>query len=464
MAGTRILAAVSGAVALAASLIYTLTVTRRLPTQDLALLTLYNSAYAVATAVVGYATTWYPRVLAKDPSRLPELAAAGILVALAAAIPLAAYLALYGRLDPVLLALGATSLVLFAWPAGAYIAVYRQRLSVAANFASQLVKIGGAYAVRQSPTAYVAIAVTALMLLPAAVAKRAKPNFRRAIPTVVAFLRGAPYQTLFLATTAAGGLVTYAILLAGGDKLLSYNFILFQISKSVYPALAIVPLMYGSLLTEKDKTRRALIDGAVLLYLYLLAAAVMAKTPQWYIALLRPTELNSELIEAVRLNAAALVASGIYLHADTTLKGLTEKEIFSLKDPPAKALLLDLVTAPINTALTYALAKSLGAPGMVLAQLIILATIASYRIQLLGVHAKQLITQLYLPSAITLIAIYLTPMPLFPFASKNLIDTITTYIPNLVILALVAGGYMLALSRSAREAATTLLRKATRQI
>jgi hypothetical protein len=355
--------------------------------------------------------------------------------------------------------------VLFAWPASAYIAIYRQRLSVAANFASQLIKIAGAYAVRQSPTAHLAVAITAIVTTPAALAKIVKPKFREALGIVGTFLRGAPFQTLYLASTAAGGFLTYAIYLAGGDTLLSHSYLLFQISKSVYPALAIVPLMYGSLLIERDKIRRALLDGAVLLYLYVLTASIMAKTPEWYIALLRPAELNNEeLAEAVRLNAALLLASGIYLHIDTTLRGVEEKEVFTLRDRPSKALLLDISLAPFTILLTYALAKSFGTPGMVAALIPPHILAIMYRMKLLGQYSKTLAVRLYIPLAAALLATYLTPIPLIQYSTASLIEAVITYLPNLAVLALTATIYTLTLTPPAREAATALIKKIARQL
>ena len=72
------------------------------------------------------------------------------------------------------------------------------------------------------------------------------------------FISGAPYRRF---PRRCGGLDTYAMFTAGGDLLLSYNFILFQISKSVYAALAIVQVMYGSLLMEGDRIRRRIGRG-----------------------------------------------------------------------------------------------------------------------------------------------------------------------------------------------------------
>lgn len=460
VAGTRLLAVATGVVSLTASLVFTLSVTRRLPTGELAVLALFNSAFAVALAFVGYASTWYPRILAKEPEKFGQLAAVGLIMAFIASVPLAAYLALYGRVDPWLLAIGIALLILNAWPAGAYLTVHRQRLGVYANLAGQAVKIAGAFAVRLNPTAYLALLINVFMSLPTALMKIERPRFSGVLAVAKSLIKGAPYQTLSLIAAALGGLTTYAVYLAGGDRLLSYSYVLFQISKAVYPALAVVPLMYGSLLVESDKLRRALIDGSALLYLYLIAAAVMAKAPQWYIAVLRPSELSSaELAEAVWLNGAALLASGIYLHINTTLAGIEGGVVFRLKDKPSKALIFDIALSPLSIALTYFLSATYGAPGMVVASVISSAVAIGYRARLLGRGYARLFTELYIPAAGTLAVIYLTPLPLFPYSTASLIDAVATFIPNAAVLAAFTAGLLLAFSKPAREATGILFKR-----
>ncbi|MEM1637924.1 MAG: hypothetical protein QW247_09465 [Pyrobaculum sp.] len=457
---SRLLAMGAGAYALAASLVYTLVVTRRLPLQDLATLTVFNAGFAVALSILGYATTWYPRILAKEPHRFPELAAAGLITAFIAWAALAAYMALYGRLDPAVLALGLGLLALNAWPAGAYLSVHAQRTSALLSYVVQTVKLAGALAVRASPSVHAALAVNLLMALPTAAAKAAWPRFKEAWRALADFLRGAPYQTLTILTTTAGAAATYAVYAAGGDAMLAYSYVLFQLGKSVYPALAIVPLMYGSLLVERDKLRRALLDGAVLLYLYLVVAAVMAKSPDWYIALLRPAELdNWELVEAVRLNAYALLASGILLHLNTTLLGAEEKAVVTLRDPPAKALVWDLAAAPFAVAVTYLLTKHYGAPGMVAATAISTAVGAAYRLRLLGRRYAPLVTQLYAPALLTLTAVFLLPLPVLPYARNNIVALILTYLPNAVIIGAVVLAIQYAASKPTKLAVSTLLRR-----
>jgi hypothetical protein len=456
--GPRSLAVLGGVYALVASVIYTLVVTRRLPAEELAVLTVFNSGYAIALSILGYVTSWYPRVLAKEPERFSELAGAGVLASLLAWTSLAVYIAVYGKFDAAVLALGLTLLILSAWPAGAHLSIYRQKTLALLGYVSQTAKLAGAFIVRLNPTTSTVLLVNIAMSLPTAVAKLARPRIR--LSTLKELIRGAPYQTLYLFSTLIGGLATYAVFIAGGDLLLSYSYVLFQIGKSVYPALSIVPLMYGSLLAEANKLRRALLDGAVLLYLYLVAAAVMAKSPEWYIALLRPSELGSaQLIEAVWLNGAALLASGILLHVDTVLKGAEAKTVFTLRDKPAKALMLDIASAPFTITLTYLLAKAHGAPGMVIAFTISGSLSAAYRLWLLGRGYLPLLTKLYLPAAAALALIYAAPIPLLPYVRGGALETILTYLPN----ALLLGGLTLALlatsSPAAREALSTSLRR-----
>ena len=456
--GTRSLAVLGGVYALVASAVYTLVVTRRLPAEELAVLTVFNSGYAIALSILGYVTSWYPRVLAKEPERFSELAGAGVLASLLAWVSLAVYIAVYGKFDAAVLALGLTLLILSAWPAGAYLSIYRQKTLALLGYVSQTAKLAGAFIVRLNPTTSTVLLINIAMSLPTAVAKLARPRIR--LSTLKELIRGAPYQTLSLFSALIGGLATYAVFAAGGDLLLSYSYVLFQIGKSTYPALSIVPLMYGSLLAEANKLRRALLDGAVLLYLYLVAAAVMAKSPDWYVAVLRPSELGSvQLIEAVWLNGAALLASGILLHVDTVLKGVEEKTVFTLRDKPAKALMLDIAAAPLTITLTYLLAKAHGAPGIVIAFTISGSLAVAYRLWLLGRGYLPLLTKLYLPAAAALALIYAAPIPLLPYVRGGALETILTYLPN----ALLLGGLTLALlaasSPAAREALSTSLRR-----
>jgi hypothetical protein len=456
--GARSLAVLGGVYALAVSVIYTLVVTRRLPAEELAVLTIFNSGYAIALAILGYVTTWYPRVLAKEPERFSELAGAGVLASLLAWISLAVYIAVYGKLDAVILALGLTLLILSAWPAGAYLSIYRQKTLALLGYVSQTAKLAGAFIVRLNPTTSTVLLVNIVMSLPTAVAKLARPRIR--LSTLKELIRGAPYQTLYLFSALIGGLATYAVFAAGGDLLLSYYYVLFQIGKSVYPALSIVPLMYGSLLAEANKLRRALLDGAVLLYLFLVVAAMMAKSPDWYVAVLRPSELGSvQLIEAVWLNGAALLAFGILLHVDTVLKGVEEKTVFTLRDKPAKALMFDIAAAPLTITLIYLLAKAYGALGMVIVFTISGSLATAYRLWLLGRGYLPLLTKLYLPAAVALAVIYAAPIPLLPYVRDGALETILTYLPNALLLGGLTLALLAALSSAAREALSALLRR-----
>ena len=60
----RFLATSRGFYALVASVIFTFVTTRPLPTEELAVLTVFNSGYAVDPSILEYVTTWYLRVLA----------------------------------------------------------------------------------------------------------------------------------------------------------------------------------------------------------------------------------------------------------------------------------------------------------------------------------------------------------------------------------------------------------------
>ena len=456
--GSRSLAVLGGVYALVASVIYTLVVTRRLPAEELAVLTVFNSGYAIALSILGYVTSWYPRVLAKEPERFSELAGAGVLASFLAWVSLVVYIAVYGKFDAAVLALGLTLLILSAWPAGAYLSIYWQRTLALLGYVSQTAKLAGAFIIRLSPAVSTVLLINVAMSLPTTLVKLAKPRIHLA--TLRQLIRGAPYQTLYLFSALIGGLATYAVFVAGGDLLLSYNYVLFQIGKSVYPALSIVPLMYGSLLAEANKLRRALLDGAVLLYLYLVAAAVMAKSPEWYVTLLRPSELGSvPLIEAVWLNGAALLASGILLHADTVLKGAEEKTVFTLRDKPAKALMLDIASAPFTITLIYLLAKAHGARGMVIAFTISGSLSAAYRLWLLGRGYLPLLTKLYLPAAAALALIYAVPIPLLPYVRGGALETILTYLPNALLLGGLSLALLAASSPAAREALSTSLRR-----
>lgn len=461
---SRALAVGSGILALIASLTYTLAVTRRLPQDGLAVLTVFNAGLAVAQAFLGYLTTWYVRILAKEPQRFGELLAAGLLALIPAWLILTAYLILYGRADPLILALGAAVLFAYVSPAGAYLSVFRQTLLSALGYVSQAVKIAGAFLVRTLPNVYTALAISAAMLLPAAASKLGKPDFKAVGRVFREVSVGAPYQTLSLIGAVIGSAITYAIFLAGGSVLLAYNYLLFQIGKSVYPALTLVPLIYGSMLAGGDRLRRALLDGAAALYIYLLASAVMAKAPEWYIAVLRPSELgNNELIEAVRLNAIATLISGMLLHLNTTIQGLEEVAIFTLRDRPAKALLWDIATAPIAVGATFLFASWWGPIGMVTAFILSGALEFGYRLRLAGPHWRPLFFKLYAPLIVALGVIYIAPLPKVPYAFSDAVSTIVTFIPNALLLAAAALALQTALSPPTREALRIAFIQITRQ-
>jgi len=70
--------------------------------------------------------------------------------------------------------------------------------------------------------------------------------------------------------------------------------------------------MYGSLSAGDDKPRRTPLCGTVLLYLQ---AAVMAKSPEWLIAVLSPSELeDGELRDVAWLDGVVLRLWDLALH------------------------------------------------------------------------------------------------------------------------------------------------------
>jgi hypothetical protein len=458
--GARLLAVGGGVFTLLVSLIYTLTVTRHLSTQDLALVTVINAALGVAFAFMGYVTTWYPRVLAQEPHRYNELVATELLTSTVAWGIYAAYLATISVYDPALYLLGYLIILLNSWPAGAYLSIYRQRLSATLTYVSQTLKLAGAYMIRSNPTIYLVLLVNILMAIPTFLSKVAKPNFGGVIHFLKTALRGGPFQTLILLNSLVNALVIYAIQLAGGGPLLAYYYILFQITKSVYPSWILTSLMYGSLLKEEDKVRRSLLDGAVIISIHLLAAAIMLKTPQWFIALLRPTEINNQpLIEAVAYNSLALILGSYSLHINTVILGVEKNIVITLKDKPAKALIYDLATSPLIITLMYYTSASLSAKGMVLTFALWSALSTVYRLKLLGSQYRPLATQLYLPTLAAFLAIYLTPLPTIPYNTENIITTITTYMPNALLIGATSYLYLYALSPPTRTITKILINK-----
>lgn len=239
--------------------------------------------------------------------------------------------------------------------------------------------------------------------------------------------------------------------------MLYYGFVLFQLSKMVYPALTIVPLMYGSLLTAADKERRALVDGAIILFLYAVPAAVMLKAPEALLAVLRPQELgNGELLAAMRLNAVALLLSGVQLHAWNVLLGVEPREILTLRDRPAKALLLDIAFFPANVLLTYVAVSRLGAVGLVAANAAALAYSAVVRLYYLPMWKPLL--ALYLSHFAALgAAVLVPPLPLQP--STNVAVALAVAAAYALYLAAPVATVLLAASPVYRQLALRLLNR-----
>jgi len=114
------------------------------------------------------------------------------------------------------------------------------------------------------------------------------------------------------------------------------------------------------------------------------SSAVSIGATEWYIAVLWPSELGSaQLVETVWLNGFALIASGIWFHVNTTLRGVEDKVIFTLRDRLAKALMFDIAVAPATIMPTYT-AKIYGAPGMATAFVISSTLMAPCRLKLPG--------------------------------------------------------------------------------
>ncbi|MFN3805201.1 MAG: hypothetical protein ACK4SY_09105 [Pyrobaculum sp.] len=414
--GSRAIALASGVVSLVASFMFALVVTRRLLPQDLALLAVVNTAVAIATTVAGYASAWYPRILSREPNAYGELLAAGLILAAVGWAAGVFYILLFSPwlaagLEILTLYLAVT--LLSTTPAAAYLSVHRQRLSALLSLAAQAIKMGGVWAVRMWPTAASVLLLNALMSLPTALAVRARPRLN--LKTFKTLAAGAPFQTLVLLTTLAGSTVVYAIAAAGGDTALYYNMLLFQMSKALYPALSIVPLMYGSMLTSGVE-RRALIDGAIYTAVLLAVSATMLNSPQVFLALLRPQEVeNDALLTAVRINAIALILWGFALHhAWPTLMAEEKKTIISTRDKPSRALALELAATPAVAILHYLAVLHHGAVGLAAAGTIWGLYTLAVKLRYVEIR-RALATRLYLPTALALgVTTLLPPLPHTP--------------------------------------------------
>ena len=294
------------------------------------------------------------------------------------------------------------------------------------------------------------LAVNVLMSLPQALAVRVKPAFRGVLPTLLRLVRGAPFQTLSLVTTTLNGLMQYVVVAAGGAVMLYYGFLLFQLSKMVYPALTIIPLMYGSLLIVANKERRALVDGAIILLFYTIPAAVMLKAPEVLLAVLRPQEVgNEELLVAMGLNALALLLYGMQLHAWNTLVGMEPRDILTLREKPAKVLLLDLAFFPANALLTYTIVSKLSVIGWMIAVIISLVYSLSIRVYYLPIR-RQLLASLYFPHFGALASVMLVP-PLPLQQSSNVGMALIIAITYAIYIAIPIGIILLVLSQLYRN-------------
>jgi len=450
---SRVLAILGGGLSLVASLVFSLAVTRRLPPEDLAVLNLVNSAYAIGTNIMAYVTAWYPRILARNPGAYEGLFAAGLLTAGIAWAAAVGYLFLflpYGAWDFVILVLLGVMFLLYAVPAGAYLSVHRQELAATLGIVSQAIKIGGALVIRLSPTVDTALLINILVSLPQALSMRIMPAFRKAIPLLVYLIRGVPFQSLILISAILNGLMQYVIVTAGGAIMLYYVFILLQLSKIVYPVFNIVTLMYGSLLATSNKESRALVDGALILFFYVVPAALMLKEPELLLAVLRPQELNNtDLLIAIKLYGITLLLSGIHLHASNVLLGFESKEVIILKDRPAKALLLDIAFFPVNAVLTYTAVSRLGIIGFVTTTIIWHIYSLGNRLYYLPIR-RSLIIKLYFPLFVALIPPVLAPrLPLRP--SINIVTTLAITTVYLLYIAVIVATMLIILSPLYRQ-------------
>jgi len=173
--------------------------------------------------------------------------------------------------------------------------------------------------------------------------------------------------------------------------------------------------------------------------------------------LLRPQGLgNGELLAAMRLNATALLLSGIHLHAWNVLLSVEPREILTLKDRPAKAPLLDIAFFPASVVLTYALVSKLGAVGLVAANAVALAYSAGVRLYYLPMWKPLL--ALYLSHFAALGAAALAPpLPLQP--STNVAVALAVAAAYALYLAVPVAATLLATSPVYRQLALRLLNR-----
>jgi len=446
---SRALSVVSGALALLASLIFSLSISRKLPPEDLAILNIINFAYSIGISIMSYAVSWYPRILSKDAKAYGSLFAIGLLLAgpswASAVVYLLAFKPFELSVDPIIFALLGLMLILYVVPARAYLYVYKQSLAMIIDSTSQLVKIVGALVVRLLPTIETVLLINIAISIPPILTVRARPIFRGLLREFMRIIKGSYYQTLSLVTTSLQGLLQYIIIIAGGATLMYYNFLLFQLSKISYPANAISSLMYASLLTaeDKEKRKRMLVDGAIILFLYLIPSALMLKAPEVLLSLIRPQEINNtEFVNAIKINTVAFLLSGIYDHASKVLLGIEAKEIFTLRDKPTKALMLDIALFPVIALFTYITVSKLGVVGLVVSSAANVFCSIGVRLYLIPVR-RPLIRSLYLPTFIALGAtVLLPPLPLQ--LSTNVITALITvfvyalYITIPVVVVLLA--------------------------
>jgi len=224
-----------------------------------------------------------------------------------------------------------------------------------------------------------------------------------------------------------------------------------------YPANAIISLMYTSLLVaeDKEKRKRMLVDGAIILFLYLIPSALMLKAPEVLLSLIRPQEINNtEFVNVIKINAVAFLLSGIYEHASKVLLGIEAKEIFTLRDKPTKALMLDIALFPVIALFTYITVSKLGVMGLVVSNAVNVFCSIGVRLYLIPIR-RPLIRLLYLPTFVALgVTALLPPLPLR--LSTDVITALLTVfvyalyisIPVVVVLLATSQTYRYLVSRT----------------
>jgi hypothetical protein len=78
--GASILSVVGAYYSLVVSLVFSFSVMRRFPAEELATYTVLNAGFSMASVMLGYATVWYPLYLLNSRERYAEPAGVGIVI------------------------------------------------------------------------------------------------------------------------------------------------------------------------------------------------------------------------------------------------------------------------------------------------------------------------------------------------------------------------------------------------